>query len=86
LAHHSATKKAIRQSARRNLRNRAYKSKIKTAIKQLESAENADKAASLKKAQQIIDRAAKIKIIKKNTASRKISKLTKKVNAVKAEA
>jgi small subunit ribosomal protein S20 len=87
LAHHSATKKAIRTSAKRNLRNRAYKSKIKTAIKQFEEATTKEeKEKSLKKAQQILDRASKRNVIKRNVASRKISSMQKKLDAAETEA
>lgn len=79
MAHHSAAKKAIKQSAKHNLRNRTYKTRIKTAIKQLENASGEEeKTKALKATQQIIDRAAKRNVISKNSASRKIAQLTKK--------
>jgi small subunit ribosomal protein S20 len=79
LAHHKATKKAIKQSAKHNLRNRTYKTKIKTAIRQLEDASgDEEKNKALRATQQIIDRAAQKNVISKNSASRKITKLTKK--------
>jgi small subunit ribosomal protein S20 len=69
------------------LRNRAYKSKIKTAIKQFEEAgSKEDKEKSLRKAQQILDRAARRNVIKRNAASRKIASLRRKLNAAEAEA
>lgn len=81
MAHHTATKKAIKTSARRNARNQSYKSRVKTAIKQFEAAESQeDKSKKLKKAQQILDRAAQNKVVTKQFASRKISKLTKSVD------
>lgn len=87
MAHHSATKKAIRTSGRRNLRNRAYKSRIKTAIKQFEEAATPeDKEKSLRKAQQILDRASRHNVLKRNAASRRISSLRKKLNATGTEA
>jgi len=87
LAHHKATKKAIKTSTRRNLRNRAYKSKIKTAIKQFQEAESReDKEKSLKKVQQVLDRAAQRNVLKRNAASRKISRMRKKLNTTEAEA
>jgi len=69
------------------LRNRAYKSKIKTAIKQLEeSTSKEDREKNFKIAQEILDRASKRNIIKRNTASRKISRLKKKLNSAEAGA
>lgn len=79
MAHHTATKKAIKQSAKHNLRNRTYKTRIKTAIKQLENASgDEEKNKALRATQQIIDRAAQRNVISKNSASRRITKLTKK--------
>jgi len=83
LAHHKAPKKAIKTSAKRNLRNRSYKSKVKTAIKQFDEATTTeDKTKVLKNAQQILDRAAQKKVITKSYASRKVSSLTKKAKEV----
>ncbi len=87
MAHHKATKKSIKTSAKRNLRNRSYKSRIKTAIKNFETADTPEeKAKRLKAAQQILDRAAKKNILKKNAASRKVSQLTRQVNQERSEA
>jgi len=84
LAHHKASKKAIRQSARRNALNRSYKSRVRSAVKQLETANGPEeKAKSFRLAQQIIDRAARKGIIKRNTASRKISQLSKTIGPAK---
>jgi small subunit ribosomal protein S20 len=87
LAHHSATKKAIRTSAKRNIRNRTYKSRIKNALKDFEQAESRDdKEKKLRKAQQIMDRAAKAKIFKKNAVSRRVSKLYKQLEGTENQA
>ena len=87
MAHHKAQKKSIRSSAKRNLRNRSYKSKIKSAIKDFEAAPaGEEKVQKLKKAQQILDRASKKNIIKRNAASHKVSQLTKKLNPAPADA
>ena len=83
MAHHTATKKAIKTSAKRNARNQSYKSRVKTAIKQFDAAETQeDKAKKLKNAQQVLDRAAQKKVVTKQFASRKISKLTKSVKKI----
>ena len=80
MAHHTATKKAIKTSAKRNARNQSYKSRVKTALKQLDAAETTeDKDKKLKQAQTILDRAAQKRVVTKQFASRKISKPTKSV-------
>ncbi|MEW6571063.1 MAG: 30S ribosomal protein S20 [Nitrospirota bacterium] len=83
----SAIKRA-RQSDKRYLRNQAVRSSLKTVIKKVESAISAgdrDKAGSaLTEAIKKLTGAASKGVIHKNTASRKISRLTKKVNAVTA--
>lgn len=85
----SAMKRA-RQSVKRNFRNRSVVSGLKTLIKKVESAitagvrEDAEKA--LLQAIKALDMAASKGVIHKNTASRKISRLTQKVNAIPATA
>jgi small subunit ribosomal protein S20 len=86
----SAMKRA-RQAVKRNLRNKTVRSSIKTILKKVESAiasgnrEDADKA--LINAIKALNKAASKGVIHRNTASRKISRLTIKVNALlKAEA
>jgi len=80
----SAEKRA-RQTEKRNARNRAAKSTIKSAVKAVEASVKAkDKEASadaLKSAIKTISCASSKGVIHKNNAARKISKLTKKVNA-----
>ena len=78
--------KRTRQTETRTLRNRAIKSELKTYIKNVEAAvssKNAEDAkTALKKAVIAIDKAAKKGVLHKNTASRKVSRLTKLVNSV----
>ena len=80
----SALKRA-RQSEKRNARNRVERSKIKGVIKAVEAAakENSKEtcAGALVKAVKTISSATSKGIIHKNNAARKISRLTKKVNA-----
>lgn len=77
--------KRIRQDAKRKLRNQAWRTKIKTCVKKVEETiaqNNKDSIqAVLNEAIKIISKAASKGIIHKNTASRKISRLMKKVNA-----
>lgn len=78
-----SAKKAIRQNKRRRARNLVYKNKIKNLVKEahvLVLAKKTEEAKTLlPKIYQALDKAAKVGIIKKNTASRKKSRLTKLV-------
>lgn len=78
--------KRIRQSEKRRLRNQSWETKIKTSIKKVEEAiskkEKEIVQNFLNEAVSIISKAAAKGIIHKNTASRKISRLMKKVNSV----
>jgi len=71
---------------KRKIRNQAWKTRIKTSIKKVEEAiaKNEKELIQnvLKEAIIIINKAASKGIIHKNTASRKISRLMKKVNSV----
>ena len=81
----SAIKRA-RQAEKRNTRNRVERSKIKSAMKVVETAVkggNKEAAASvLLSAAKLISSARSKGILHKNNAARKISRLTRKVNAV----
>lgn len=78
-----ASWKSLRQSRVRELRNKArkivLKSGLKTAAKAIKS-KSAEAGEAVKKAIQAIDRSAKKKLIKKNTASRLKSRLMKRLN------
>ena len=77
--------KRIRQSDKHELRNQSMKTKMKTYIKRLEAAMPAknkdDIEKILRETIKVISSAASKGIIHKNTASRKISRITKSVNA-----
>jgi len=81
----SAIKRA-RQAVKRNERNRTERTKIRSVVKSVEaSVKSGDKdlsAGALQKAIKTISSAGSKKIIHKNNASRKISRLTKKVNSL----
>jgi small subunit ribosomal protein S20 len=78
--------KRARQAKERTVRNRSVKSKLKTLSKKVESEvanKNLESAqTALRKAISAIDRAASKGIIHKNTASRRISRLTRLVNSL----
>lgn len=79
-----SAKKALRQNVRGKIRNLKRKNIMKSLVKQtrkLAGAEKKEEAVKLlPKLYQAIDKAAKRGIIKKNTASRKKSRLTKLLN------
>ena len=74
-----AAKKSLRQIKKRTIRNlrrkRTVKDLIKSTIKAAEKGELDKVKDSLRKTQQAIDKAAKVGVIKKNTANRKKSRL-----------
>jgi small subunit ribosomal protein S20 len=87
LATHPSAEKRDRQNKKHKIRNAAVKSKTKTEIKKvLAAVEELDKDSSekaLKSAITVIKKAASKGVYHKNNASRKVSRLTKKVNALK---
>lgn len=81
-----SAKKALRQSLKRKARNLIYKKKIKSLLKKVKKLVLAKKIeeakALLPQLYKILDKAAKVGVIKKNTAARKksrIAKLLKKI-------
>jgi small subunit ribosomal protein S20 len=85
LANHKSALKRNKQSLVRRDRNRVNRSRIKTVVKRIEAAieveDSVEKAReALVAAVPIIERAAFKGAYHKKTASRKVSRLTKKVN------
>ena len=82
-----SAKKAIRQSERRKTANLVYKNKMKDLIKKIRNLVLEKKTEEARKilpqAYKILDKSAKEGIIKKNTASRKKSRITKLLNRSK---
>ena len=74
--------KRVRQSQKSNLRNRHYKSMMKTAIKNVLNANKKDAPNLLVEAVSAIDRVYSKKVIHRNSAARHKSKLTKYVNSL----
>jgi small subunit ribosomal protein S20 len=76
-------KKRIRRNAKRTDINHSRIGRIRTFIKQVESAiaggKKADAAEALKKVQPEVARGVARGVIHKNTAARKISRLSKRV-------
>jgi small subunit ribosomal protein S20 len=90
MAHHKSAIKRIRQTESRTQINRARTTRIKTFIKKVESAiESGDQTAAvaaLKAAQPEIMRGATKGVLKKETASRKVSRLAMQVKKLGAAA
>jgi small subunit ribosomal protein S20 len=86
VANHKSAEKRNRQALVRRMRNRMNKNKMKTMVRKLDeavaggSAEAAQEA--LRVASSVIAKTASKGTIHKNTASRKISRLAKRVNAL----
>ncbi len=77
--------KRNRQNEKRQLRNRAIRSSLKTHVKNVEVAfteSNENSVDALKKAISAIDRACTKGVLHKNTAARKKSRLVKRLNAI----
>ncbi|MCR5054386.1 MAG: 30S ribosomal protein S20 [Lachnospiraceae bacterium] len=86
MANIKSAKKRILVAANRAERNKSIRSKVKTCIKNVETAvENKDKdaaTAALHTATVEISKAAGKGIYHKNNAARKVSRLTKAVNGI----
>ena len=84
MANHSATKKDVRQSAKRNERNRYYGKTTRNAIRDIRAIEDQNTAsAKLPEVSSMIDKLAKRGTIHKNKASNLKRKLALKVNRLK---
>lgn len=81
MANHSATKKDVRQSTKRNERNRYYGKTTRNAIRDLKAADKTVATGELPKVASMIDKLAKRGTIHKNKAANLKSKLAKRVNA-----
>lgn len=90
MAHSLSAQKRIRQNAKRNLRNRGRRSNLKTAVRKVADAlVQRDAGASekaLAAAIQTLDREANRGTLHPNAAARRKSRLTKRLNALKAAA
>jgi small subunit ribosomal protein S20 len=86
MAHHKSAEKRLRQTVKRTAINRARDSRVKTAVKSVEAAIASGKKdtaeAALKAAQPILQSGVGKGVLHKNTAARKISRLSKRVKAL----
>jgi small subunit ribosomal protein S20 len=86
MAHHKSAQKRIRQTATRTEANTARVSRIRNFIKKVELAiQGGDQAAAreaLRAAQPELMRGVSKGVVKKNTASRKVSRLAARVKSM----
>jgi small subunit ribosomal protein S20 len=79
-----SAKKALRQNIKRRTRNLVYKNKIKGLLKEIRSLISQNKTEEAKKLlpsfYKVLDKSAKRGIIKKNTANRKKSRITRLIS------
>ena len=80
-----SAKKALRQNIKRRAKNIQKNRKLKSVLKEVNilTAKKTEEAKKLlPTAYKLLDKAAKTGLIKKNTASRKKSRITKAVNKI----
>ncbi|WP_036262493.1 30S ribosomal protein S20 [Methylocapsa aurea] len=86
MANTSSAKKAVRKIERRTKVNKSRRSQMRTYVRKVEEAiasGDSDAAfAALRAAEPLVMRAAQKGIVHKNTASRKVSRLNRRVNAL----
>ncbi len=86
MANIKSAKKRILTNQKKAARNQAVKSGVKTAIKKvrvaIETGNKEEAAKALLAATSAIDKAESKGVIKKNTASRKVSRLAQAVNKI----
>lgn len=88
MANHKSAEKRARQSLRRAVRNQQTKSKVKTVERKVIvalQAKSKETEATLREFTSQIMKAVAKGVIKKETASRKIGRLSKRVQAIAAK-
>jgi small subunit ribosomal protein S20 len=84
IPNHPSAQKRYRQSLKRQARNRAIKTRVRSATKQaLDAIGGNDKSVAqdaLRNAMKVLHKAATKGTIKRNTASRKIARLSKRLH------
>ncbi|SFV75954.1 SSU ribosomal protein S20p [hydrothermal vent metagenome] len=86
MANHKSSIKRIRQTIKRTERNRFYRTRLKNIVKAVRTAVEAgnkeEAEAAFKIANQQIHKFVSKGVLKKETASRKVSRLHKAINAL----
>ena len=88
MANTKSAKKAARQTVRRTEANKTRRTRLRSSVRNVEEAiasgDKAAAAAALKAAEPVIARTAQKGIVHRKTASRKVSRLVKRVGAMGA--
>jgi small subunit ribosomal protein S20 len=88
MANHKSAEKRIRQTEKRTARNRVYRTKLKNIVKEVRVAvakkDGVAAEAALKVANQELHKFVSKGFLKKNSAARKVGRLAKLVNTIKA--
>jgi len=86
MANTSSAKKAARQTVRRTDVNKTRRTRMRGAVRQVEEAiasgDQAAAAAAFKVAEPIVMRTSQTGVIHSNTASRKVSRLSKRIKSM----
>jgi small subunit ribosomal protein S20 len=86
MANTDSARKRIRQTAKRNARNSARRSRVRTFLRKVEEAvaggDKAAAAAALRAAQPELQRAAGKGVLHANTVARKLSRLSGRIKAL----
>ncbi|MFW6080627.1 MAG: 30S ribosomal protein S20 [Desulfosalsimonas sp.] len=82
MANHKSALKRIKQNEKRRMRNKVVKTRVKNSVKTVLSAveKSGDVSGELKKAQSVIDKAARKGVIHRKTAARRIARLSRRAN------
>lgn len=88
MANTSSAKKAMRQAARRTVVNKTQRTRMRSVVRQVEEAIAAgdrDAAtAAFKLAEPVVMRTGQKNVIHRNSASRKVSRLAKRIKSMQA--
>ena len=86
MAHHKSAEKRLRQTSKRTAVNRARVGTIKATVKKVEAmiaaGNKAEAEAALKVAQPQLHKGVGKGVVHRNTAARKISRLSKRIKAL----
>ena len=81
MPHHEQYKKSLRQDAKRNVKNRAKRARLRHAVRDLRELTSAkDAQAALPEVASLLDKAAKTRLIHPRRAARLKSRLAAHVN------
>ena len=90
MANHKSAKKRIRQTIKRTIRNRYYRTRVKNLTKEVrEAVANGDKELAVEKLRvvnKLFHSYVSKGFFKKKTASRRVSRLAKLVNSLDSSA